>query len=115
MEKIEAKIKLVDSRIKKINDLNNSLLDKIKNLEKLEDQVNRSCRKTQIIKNVREECDETWAETKQVVARTLNDICHVELDGEENIERAHRGKRRKDSSKPRDIHAWFLKDTESMA
>ena len=104
---IEDKVKLDDSKFRKISDLNNSLLKKIKDIEKkLEDQVNRSCRKTLIIKNVKEG-DETWADSKQLVAKTLNEICHVQLDGEENIERAHRGKKRKDSSKPRDIHAAF--------
>ena len=75
---------------------------------RLEDQTNRFSRKTIIIRGVKEaETEKSWDDTKQLVAEVLRKKCHYDIDPEEHIERAHRGK--KIIGKPtRDIHACFF-------
>ena len=78
---------------------------------RLEDQTNRGCRKTLIVKGVPEQNKESWKDTKTTLVETLVDIC--KLDNKPSfydcIERVHRGKPPKPDSKKkyRDIHVLF--------
>ena len=79
---------------------------------RLEDQTNRNCRQTLIIRGIREKPNETWKDTKQLLAETLATVC--KLDKKKlptQIMRAHRGPAVKFDDKKhgvRDIHALFF-------
>ena len=105
VENIHTSVKSFETKLQDVTETNSILTKKIKVLEaRLEDQINRSCRKTLIVKNVPEEVNETWEKTKKLVANILNKVCKTNIKPEENIERAHRGKKNPILKKPRDIH-----------
>ena len=85
---------------------------------RLEDQTNRGCRRTLIVKGVPEQRKESWKETHQILVDKLVDIC--QLDNKEGffncIERVHRGKPPKPDSKKkyRDIHVLFKNWNDSQ-
>ena len=91
----------------------NSLIKKGELLSnRLEDQTNRTCRKTLIIRGVKENplTEKSWDDTKKVVAEIIQHKCRVEIDPDEHIERAHRGKKISVSAQNkfhRDIHVCF--------
>ena len=80
---------------------------------RLEDQTNRNCRRTLIVKGVKENQNESWKDTKKLLCVVLFRL--TQLDSNTNdisnwIERAHRGRQTKDGSKDgiRDIHVLFF-------
>ena len=106
----EEKWNLIEENLSNIE----SLTNKIKLLaDRLEDQTNRSCRKTLILRGVKENplLEKTWEDTKRVVAEVIKKHCHFEIDPDDNIERAHRGKKislHNNTKKfERDIHVVF--------
>ena len=79
---------------------------------RLEDQTNRNCRQTLIIRGIREKPNETWKETKQLLSDTLANICKLDQTKlPSKIMRAHRGPTVEKEDKKfgaRDIHALFF-------
>ena len=79
---------------------------------RLEDQTNRSCRQTLIIRGIREKPNETWKDTKQLLSDTLAKICKLDKAKlPSKIMRAHRGPSVEKEDKKhgaRDIHALFF-------
>ena len=105
VEHLGNSIETHDKEIRDVVKINTSLLKKVDLLEKkLEDQINRSCRKTLIVKGIPEEANETWEQTRNLVATQINNICKTNIEPESNIERAHRGKKTPHLHKHRDIH-----------
>lgn len=86
---------------------------------RIEDQTNRNCRRTLTVKGIKEAPNETWINTKRILADTLNDLCQLE-DKERLfrcIERAHRGGKVKNGDKKegmRDIHVLFFDWNDSQ-
>ena len=94
------------------------MTDNIKSMQisqlqyRLEDQTNRNCRKTLIVRGVKEHRDETdWESTKKRLSEVLATGTKLDVnDIAKWIERAHRGKLRgEDNNKAgkRDIHVLF--------
>ena len=93
------------------------MVDNIKSMQisqlqyRLEDQTNRNCRKTLIVRGVKEHRDETdWESTKKRLSEVLATGTKLNVnDIAKWIERAHRGKAREDDKKAgkRDIHVLF--------
>ena len=86
---------------------------------RIEDQTNRGCRRTLIVKGVNEAPKETWNNTKQILTDTLADLCKIEDKNKlfRCIERVHRGgKVKKDDRKEgkRDIHVLFFDWNDSQ-
>ena len=86
---------------------------------RLEDQTNRNCRRTLIVKGLPEDPKEkTWQETKHKVVETLSDLCRVENKQQMSkcIERVHRGKPLDQDSKKthRDVHLLFFDWNDSQ-
>ena len=95
------KSEAIDERISSLNKKINVLTSR------LEDQTNRASRKTLIIRGVKEtEAEKTWDDTKQIVADVIREKCDYDIDPDEFIERAHRGRKIAGKS-VRDIHACF--------
>ena len=90
----------------------------IKSLEsKLEDNVNRQCRKTLIIKGIKEKPNETWDTTEQLVAKKISQATNGDTSEDRAlrmIERAHRSRPNKFKKGCRDIYAalYDWKDAE---
>ena len=90
----------------------------IKSLEhKLEDSINRQCRKTLVFKGVKEERDESWQMTEQILAKKISEASNGETSeqtAKRMIERAHRSRPNRFKKGSRDIYAAFYdwKDTE---
>ena len=71
--------------------------------ENLKDRTNRQMRKTLVFKNVKEDAKESWAETTNKLARTISEVSKGQLHYEtalNYIERAHRGKGKKNRPRP---------------
>ena len=86
-------------------------LEKIKinslNLQ-LEDQVNRSSRKTLVFKGIKEDGKESWSDTKELLSKVVAEVLEVDPeDTIEWIERAHRSRPNKFKKGKRDIFACF--------
>jgi hypothetical protein len=86
---------------------------------RLEDQTNRNCRRTLIVKGLPEDGKEkTWKETKNKVVEVLSDVCRVENKQQfyKCVERVHRGKPLDPDSKKthRDIHMLFFDWNDSQ-
>ena len=78
---------------------------------RLEDQTNRNCRRTLIVKGIPESAKENWDQTKKILIQNLVEICKLKADEfARSIERVHRGKLKKDDPKAgaRDIHVLFF-------
>ena len=74
----------------------------------LEDQINRSSRKTLIFKGIKEEKEESWQDTKILLSDVLAGVFNE--DPEETItwiERAHRSRPNTHKQGKRDIFACF--------
>ena len=90
----------------------------IKSLEhKLEDSINRQCRKTLVFKGVKEERDESWQMTEQILAKKISEASNGETSEQtarNMIERAHRSRPNRFKKGQRDIYAalYDWKDTE---
>jgi hypothetical protein len=77
---------------------------------RIEDQTNRACRKTLIVKGIKEQSNEEWADTERLLKERLSKICKLnecpDFSIDKAIERAHRGKlwRNGENAGKRDIH-----------
>ena len=94
IEDLQLKYTTLSDKLVSYNTENQELKKQLEEAEAtIDDQVNRSLRNTLIIKNVKEETNETWSQTKEVVKNLL--VRHLRFDRERVdyvIERAHRGK-----------------------
>ena len=109
---LEEKCEKLASDIGEMHMTNNIKSMQIAQLQyRLEDQTNRNCRKTLIVRGVKELRDETdWNSTKKRLAEVLADVTKLNVNHIAGwIERAHRGKLREDDKKKgkRDIHVLF--------
>ena len=86
-------------------------LEKVKNnvlSAKLEDNINRTCRKTLVFKGLKEEGKETWSNTKSLLSNVLAEVMEEDPGDTFNwIERCHRSKPNKFKKGKRDIFAAF--------
>ena len=113
-----AKAKQNEADIKTFKAALSTSAETIKALEnKLEDNVNRQCRKTLIIKGIKEKPNETWDTTEQLVARKISEASNGDTSQDSAlrmIERAHRSRPNKFKKGCRDIYAalYDWKDAE---
>ena len=86
---------------------NSKYLVRIRVLEKqLEDQINRSCRKTIVVRGVKESEHETWDDTRSILAAKIATVAHMHKDdASDMIERVHRSRPTKHKTGKRDIIA----------
>ena len=102
---IEQSIALTDEKLSALSQVTSDIEDKSKTVDslveqvkvlsaRLEDQTNRACRKTIIIRGVKEDAtkEKTWEDTKKIVGDIFYNKCNVTIDPDEQIENAHRGK-----------------------
>ena len=122
-------LKRVDSleeRVHHLEEVNNELTEELKHSRetedvqaiqintlkyRLEDQTNRNCRRTLIVRGIAELPNEKWDDTKSLLASNIAKLCKLPQDGMmKAIERAHRSKMRKNDKKAgrRDIHVLFF-------
>ena len=99
----------VDTKCAKLEKDNSSNADRIHELEKkLEDQVNRSCRKTIVIRGIKEGDKETWDDTRDVLAKQIAKVASItEQNASNMIERVHRSRPNAHKQGKRDIVAAF--------
>ena len=98
-------------QLKKDNDVKSIHISTLQ--YRMEDQTNRNCRKTLIIKGIKEIPEENnrkdgWNATRKRVSTMLAKLC--QLDSEDIdywIERVHRGKKDEQKEGPPNIHACF--------
>ena len=119
IDELEEKCRELEKSLTLFEKTNATIITKLKVVsERLEDQVNRSCRKTLILRGVKERKEENWNDTKKVVTEVIDKLCDVSLDPDEHIERAHRGHKLTHKSKKtaRDIHVCFYdwNDTQKV-
>lgn len=95
-----------------------SLEAEIKSLHvTVDDQINRSLRKTLIFKGIPENPKETWEATEKSLATAISKTLDMDITlAERLIERAHRGRRNDKYDGPRHIYAKFYswKDSERI-
>ena len=122
-------LKRVDSleeRVHHLEEVNKELTDELKHFRetedvqaiqintlkyRLEDQTNRNCRRTLIVRGIPEVPNEKWNDTKPLLASNIAKLCKLPEDGMmKAIERAHRSKMLKNDKKAgrRDIHVLFF-------
>ena len=89
---------------------------------RVEDQTNRACRRTLIVKGIAERPNEKWDDTENLLKERLTKLCNLREYPGFNIhkafERVHRGKlwRNKENLGKRDIHVLLYdwKDTQFL-
>ena len=79
--------------------------------ERLEDRTNRQLRQTLIFRGVKEQQDEDWDDTKEIVAELISNNTKMSFNtAEKMINRVHRGRRNQNRNQPRPIymalHKW---------
>lgn len=86
-------------------------LEKVRNnvlSVKLEDSINKNCRKTLVFKGLKEEGKEKWSDTKSLLSNVLADVMEEDPEVTFNwIERCHRSRPNKFKKGKRDIFAAF--------
>ena len=93
--------------------LDNSIMSKkVHELEeRVEDRTNRQLRQTLILRGVREQREESWNDTKDLVAKVISENTDVSFTtAEKMINRVHRGRPTPNRNQPRPIymalHRW---------
>ena len=107
---IQLKLEQKDHEIAELNHKIDEQSEMIQRIDAvLDDQINRSCRSTLIVRNVKEEKNENWEMTTQILAKVVCKYCsymnkNVELDHVlYDIDRAHRTGEKKENGQPRPI------------
>ena len=94
--------------------------EKLKNLEeRIEERTNRQLRQTLVIKGIRESKNESWDDTKSLLAKAISDNVGMPLKSAETmLNRVHRSKPSKNINKinQRDIYAnlYSWQDCENL-
>ena len=108
-EKLSKKCEELENRNTELSTNVSSNARIIKSLEhKLEDSINRQCRKTLVFKGVKEERDESWQMTEQILAKKISEASNGETSEQtarKMIERAHRSRPNRFKKGRRDIYA----------
>lgn len=88
---------------------NSTYVVRIRVLEKkLEDQVNRSSRKSIVVRGVKESANETWEDTRAILAKEIAKVANInEQNASSMIERVHRSRPNAYKEGKRDIIAGF--------
>ena len=102
-------ITTINDSLTKINDKCAQLeKDKITLENKIEDQINRSSRKTIVVRGVKENDKETWEDTRVVLAKEIARVANIpEKNASRMIERVHRSRPNAHREGKRDIIAAF--------
>ena len=117
-EKLDENYKKLEKRNTELSTSVTSHARIIKSLQhKLKDSINRQCRKTLVFKGIKEESDESWHVTKQILAKKISEATNGETseqNAQRMIERAQRSRPNHFKKGRRDIYAAFYdwKDTE---
>lgn len=110
LDEIKTKNDDLEKQIIEHEKTNSTLIIKSIVLEKrLEDQVNRSCRKSLVFRGIDEQGNESWEDTKCILAEKIAAVCNISEDNSYNmIERCHRSAPNNRKKGKRDIYVGFL-------
>ena len=99
----------IDKRCTELENDKKADVERIHSLEnKLEDQVNRSSRKTIVVRGIKENNKETWEDTRVVLAKQIAKVANIEeKNASSMIERVHRSRPNPHREGKRDIIAAF--------
>ena len=109
LEKQNEKYVEIKNENQKLKEKLKECISDVSNLEEsLEDKTNRQLRKTLIFSNIPEQPNESWDETRELLAKKISEASKGEMNiktARNCIERAHRGKNNRRTSVPRPIYA----------